>query len=460
MGTRRSLIKKIVIAGLAASLIQAAASLHAGSSEFERAELTLQQAADLALQNNPLIKVILSGQDIADAQHREAWAGQLPLLQFNETFSRGNNPVFVFGSLLEQGRFGMEDFQLHSLNNPDPLNNFRTSIALKQPIFDHLKWVRIAQARIRKDQAEHQKEFVTQQVRFGVIRSYYGVLVTKAEKEVADEAVRMAEANVKQVRDRFEKGLTVQSDLLAAEVQLAEFQQEQIRAEGQVKIAYANLNTALGLPGEVAQTVTGQLVEKKFDVPDQEKMIGLALVHRPDYVRSELAIRSKKEEIRAARGEYLPRMDLFANYGMSGKDLDSGSSDYIFGASLTFNLFDGGRHARITQARAAKTMATAEQQHLANQIRLEIIQSYQEYRSALERLKVVTRTIDQASETLRIVRNRYREGLTTITEVLRAENALVRARMNLIGARYEHYIGYARLLLASGTLTDVESFGS
>jgi outer membrane protein len=98
--------------------------------------LTLTSAVDQALKNNPLIRITLSDREIADAQLREARAGWFPLFQFSEAFTRGNNPVFVFGSLLEQSRFGPQNFQISALNNPDPLSNFRTAIVLRQALFD------------------------------------------------------------------------------------------------------------------------------------------------------------------------------------------------------------------------------------------------------------------------------------------------------------------------------------
>jgi outer membrane protein TolC len=143
---------------------------------------------------------------------------------------------------------------------------------------------------------------------------------------------------------------------------------------------------------------------------------------------------------------------------MSGKDLSSGSSDYAVGAGLTFNLFDFGRGARLDKARAAQSTAAAEEEHLANQIRLEVIQVYQDYVSARERLKVAGQAVTRAQEALRIVQDRYQEGLTTITEVLRAETAYLRTRLNLISSRYDYYIGYARVLMATGKLTDVTAF--
>jgi len=433
----------------------------AGQSPAAEQGLTLTTAAEIALRQNPLVQATSSAGQMAAAQLSEANAGRWPLLQFSETFTNGNNPVFVFGSLLEQRRFGPQNFDINSLNNPDPLSNFRTALILKVPIFDQLETgTRIAQAQIGQEQADRQKELIRQQVRFDVLRTYYGVLVAQTRKEVAAEAVHTAETDVGRIRDRFETGLVVQSDLLAAEVQLAEFRQQEVQAAGDLVTAYAFLNTALGLPVQTPQKVTNLPVEKTFSVPEAEELIRLALLHRPDYARANFAVQSAEKKVRGAWGQYLPRVDLFSTYGMSSRDLVSGTPDYAVGAGLTYNLFDLGRNAKLEQARAAQSLATAEQEHLANQIRLEVVRTYQQFVSARERLALTFRAVAQAEEALRIVRDRYQGGLLIITEVLRAQTALVRARLNLLAARYDYSISYAQILLASGRLTDVQPFVS
>jgi outer membrane protein len=423
--------------------------------------LTLSAACERALKDNPLVRMTLSGRHIADAQLREARAGWFPLLQFGETFTRGNNPVFVFGSLLEQSRFTQANFDLHALNNPEPLSNFRTALILRQTLFDQLQtYTRVTQARLGQRQADLQKAMVEQQIRFEVIRTYYGVLVAHARKGVTEEAVKMAESDMKRIQDRFKSGLVVESDLLAAEVQLAEFRQQQIDSQGDVAIAYAALNTVLGLPVETLQKVSGELEEKRFETVNQEELVRLALLQRPDYLQAGYNVLSNKEGVAGAKKEYLPRLDIFGNYGLSGNDLSSGSTDYTISASLTFNIFDPGRSARVEKAKAAESMATAGQERLANEIRLEVVRAYQQHISARGRLAVAGQVIEQATETHRIVQNRYREGLTTITEVLRSETALLRSRLNLIAARSDHYVSYAHLLLSTGKLTDIQPFVS
>jgi len=431
------------------------------TGQAARDGLTLPAAVDIALRTNPLTRATASGRELADAQLEEARAGRFPVLSFNQSAVRSNNPVFVFGSFLEQGRFGPQNFDPRFLNNPDPLTNVRTSLTFRLPLFDQRQTEsRINQARIGQQQADLDRESVEQQLRFDVIRAYYGVLVAHAKKEVSEEAVKTAEADVKRIGDLVETGIVVQSDLLSAQVQLAEFRQQSIQAAGELVTAEAALNTVLGTSVNATQRVIGSLAEKSFDAGTQADLIQLALDRRADLARATLSMKASKERTRGARGEYLPRFEAFGNCGVSGSNLASGSADYTVGASVTFNLFDAGRSARLNEARAAENAAAAEAERVASQIRFEVVRAYQNFVSARERVGVAAQAVDQAKETLRIIQDRYQEGLTTITEVLRTETAFVRARMSMLAARYDHYVGYAGVLLASGRLTSVEAFVS
>jgi len=380
-------------------------------------------------------------------------------LQASESVTTSNNPVFVFGSLLEQGRFGPNNFLIDSLNNPAALTHFRAGLSVRVPLFDQRQSkARIDVARLEQQQADQQTELVAQQIRFEVLKSYYGVLLAQSRVLVADEAIQIGTADLKRIKDKFETGFVVRSDLLAAEVQLSEFRQQKIEASGELGTAQAALNTVLGLPVNSPHTITDQLTERLFSVETQDELIRLAIEQRPEYARALLAVRSNARQVFGARDEALPRVDAFAGVGASGRSPVTSSSDYTVGAVVTLNLFDAGRKARIDQARATEAIAVAEKEQVANQISFEVVHAYQQFVSARQRLLVVSQTTAQASEVLRIVRDRYHEGLTTITEVLRAELALVRARTDVLTARHDHYVAYANVLLATGRLKDVRPF--
>src|SRR5262249_18499543 len=143
---------------------------------------------ELALRTNPLTRATASGREIAAARVEEARASRLPQVQIGETFTGGNNPVYVFGSLLEQGRFTQQNFSLPSLNNPDPLANFRFGVTVRAPLFDQWQSATLVKrAQLAERQAGAETDQVEQQIRFETLRAFYGLLLVQAKKEVADE---------------------------------------------------------------------------------------------------------------------------------------------------------------------------------------------------------------------------------------------------------------------------------
>jgi outer membrane protein TolC len=399
------------------------------------------------------------GIDLADERVTEARTGYLPTLRVTETITRGNNPVFVFGSLLEQSRFGPQNFSLPALNNPEPVTNVRTAVSANLPVFDGLKTpARVAQASIARDQAVLQREAAEQRVRFDVLRQYLGVLVAQANTHVADGAVRMAESDLNRTKDRFDAGVAVESDRLAAQVQLAEFIKQQIESEGNLATAIVALNVAIGSPPQTQYTLAGALVKKDFIVLRQEELINRALLHRPDYLHATDSIEFAERQLSERRRDYLPELNLFGSFGASGRNWATGSTDYAVGAGVTINLLDPGRGSRISQAQIQQSLARSELDRMRDQIVVEVARAYHKYRAAVQQLEVTEAGLSQAEEALRIIQDRYEAGLTTISDLLRAETALVRARVNVITATEAQYISYASILLATGEFNDVHAF--
>ena len=162
--------------------------------------------------------------------------------------------------------------------------------------------------------------------------------------------------------------------------------------------------------------------------------------------------------VQERRGESLPQVGVFANVGVSGRNPVTGSSDYAVGASVTLNLFDAGRDARLAEARHNEAAAIAERDETERQIRIEVIRARQRVLTAGEQVRASQTSVGQAREVLRVTEDRYMAGLTTITALLRAQTDAVRAEMNLAASRNAYATGYAGLLLSTGALNDVTPF--
>ncbi len=423
------------------------------------ARLNLESAVEKALSKNPQIDLTASNVRAAEAKMREAKTGKKPVVDFSQSFTRSNNPVFVFGSLLEQGRFSASNFAIDSLNNPGAISNFRAAINVQVPLFDqHQTRSRVDQAEIAIRQAELRADAVRQKIRYEVIRAFYGSILGKEMLAVNKQAVGSAEANRKKTKDMVDVGMTTDADFLAADVELARAMQQSLEAESAFFITMASLNLLLTDEPEVERDLVGDLSEKYFPIDDQKSLIRIALENRPEYLIAQLQSQISQSRTRAVRDMKLPRVDAFGSFGHSSPYIANGSTDYTVGVGLKYTLFDAGRKARVEQAAEAETAAEAEKRILANQITFEVVQAFQKYKTAKEKIQVSIKSITHADEAVRIVQDRYKFGLTTFTEVIRSETALVRAKHDLLAARYDYYVSYASVLHATGRLTDVSFF--
>jgi outer membrane protein TolC len=421
-------------------------------------ELALRQAVEAALQNNPLLKGARLTVERERYRVTQAVAERVPRIALSETITRGNNPVFAFGSLLEQSRFGPANFDVQALNDPAALTNFRTAVAADLTVFDGRRTAtRVAQADAGVEQAELANQFAEQRTRFDVISRYFGLALAETALAAASDALRLAEADLARARSRVDAGLSVESDVLAAQVQLAEFKHHQIRAEGDRITALASLNVAMGLSPVAVHRLTTELRQREFAVEETAQLLKKALANRLDYRQSHSAIEMAEYRLSEQRASALPEVRVFASAGYSSHRLIGGSADYTIGAGATFDVLDYGRGARVSQARVEKQLAEVEQSRIADQIAVEVVGAYYRFRSASQQTEVAESAWAQAREGLRIIQDRYEAGLTTITELLRAETAVVRARMNAAVARHDQYLSYANVLFVTGELNDVAS---
>ena len=266
-----------VMSLLTAALAQTAA---------EPSALTLQQAVTIALEKNPLRKVALADTRVASADVREARSVLMPHLNFSETATRGNDPVYVFGSKLRQQRFTTADFALNQLNTPLPFGNFSTRFAGTWNLFDSFaSWHGVNRARQMNEAAAHQLERADQEIVFRVVDAYYGALLAGKQLEVAEQAAKTAQSITDRSQVRFDSGLVVESDLLTAKVRMASRQQELIRARNNLDLARAQLSTAMGVPMDSLFQPADALAERSLAVPVLHEIEKQALTNRPDLKR-------------------------------------------------------------------------------------------------------------------------------------------------------------------------------
>jgi outer membrane protein TolC len=416
----------------------------------------LSQAVSVALEKNPLRKAALAETHASSAGVRVAQSSLFPRLSFSETATRGNDPVYVFGSRLRQQRFTDADFALNKLNTPLPLGNFATRFGGAWTMFDSFaSWHGIARAKLMNEAALHELDRTEQEIVFRVVTTYYEVLLTNKQLEVSEQSARTAQAIVDRSQARFDSGLTVESDLLTAKVRLARRRQEVIRSSNSLNLARAHLNTAMGVPIDSFFELSDATTERALSIPALQDMESQALASRPDLKGIASMEAAQQQSVAMAKASFGPQINAFAGWEMDNPTFlgGGGGNNWLGGVEVKMDIFQGGaRRAEVSRQRALEEKAASLKRAASDAIRLEVRHAYYDTDSNRQQVELARGAIAEAQESLRINQNRYESGLTTITDLLGAEESAHRSQTDYWEAVYRFRTSYANLELASGTL--------
>ena len=416
--------------------------------------LTLRAAAEEALKLNPGIQAQREQITASEMASRQTRAAYYPRIDFEEIFTNGDDPVYVFGSLLRQGDFGPRNFDPALLNNPKPLNNFNHRLAVSQLIYDGGR--RERQSDMAKTGVESNRQGlagVEQQQLLSLVRNYYRVLLADEALKVARESTLSAEADLERVRQQNSVGLAVKSDVMRLEVQAADFRRAVMAAESEASIARQELELDLGREPAGRIALADALMEKALPQVSLEALIRAA-AGRPDLKQAELGVKLAEDRVQSARGGYLPQVGFSGSYDLNNGTSTGLGNQYLLAVRMQFNLFDGGaKSSALQQARAEQQAAVQMHRQLEQRVRQQVQGGYERQRLALEQYRVAKSAVEAARESLRIIQDRREAGLATVTDLLSAQVARNQSHLSALQALYSYFVEFAAMQFAAGILT-------
>lgn len=445
-----SFIVCLAVEGVLAGVLTLAAAWVSYAAET----LTLDQAVETALRNNPGLKAAGAQAEAALATVAKARSGYLPRVTISETWSKTDDPLMVLGTKLNQEAVSPADFNPSVMNDPGPLSNYNTRFLVSQPIFNGGKsYLGVKQAKLGAEAAAQDRERAKQETVFSVIRAYYGLLLAKESNAAALQSLETSEANVKLAEARYRAGAVLQSDLLRAKVQLAEVKEMATRSANGVKLALANLSFAMGVQQSAEYDVAGALAAQPAPA-DLDALIRDAGSRRADLASMNLTRRNAEAGVSQARTDYLPTLNVMGQVDWNSRDLGGDDArSWAVMAVFQWNLFEGLlTRAKVREALASSDRMKSLEEQARSGAQLQVRQAYYNLTASLDRIAATASSVQEAEEGLRIVQRRYEAGMTTFVDVLGAESALIRARTNALQALYDNNIAGAELRLAAGTL--------
>jgi outer membrane protein len=321
-------------------------------------------------------------------------------------------------------------------------------VELSQLLFDFGKTVASADAarklaEVSRFDIELQRQLVT----LAVKEAYINTLFAQRLIRVQRQALERAELNLKSVRGFYDVGTRPKSDVVRAEVDVANARVDNIRADNAERVARVALNTGMGVAATTKFDLVDNLVYVKVS-DSADDLVAEALKRRPEYTQAKLRIESAESLLKRTFRDFFPDVVGTGSYGGVRADLNP---SWTAGISLNWSIFDGGN--RLSRYREAKANLDASQQRL-KVVELEISREVEQARSTVietdERILAAQAAVASAQENFRLVQGRFDAGVGTILDLTDAQLALTQAQNTEAQALADFRIALARLDRALG----------
>ena len=379
--------------------------------------LSLEDAIQAALQNNKQVVIAKTDEAIAKSNFIQTEAIWLPNLNLAHTAYSTNNPLNVFGFKLQQSGVQQADFNPALLNNPTSYSNYNTQVSLQQPIInvDALYMRKAAKAQIGMYAAQAQRTI--EAIKMQVVQTYLYLEFAYQYEKVTVEGQNTIQSIYKFTKGRFDQGLIQKSDLLNVEVQVQSAQLQNSQAKSQIDNISDQLSLLMGAPKGVTYKTQPYTLGAKPDVPDS------VASGRSDIRALNAALNSYEMSIKSTKMSWMPRLNGFANYNINDKSIAiEGAKSYIAGIQFSWDIFKGNQVNR--KAATQKLEKSKVQEQLNSQLEIgsaEIKKTKRAVVDANYKIQQQTTSVQQSEEVLRILQNRYVQGLISTNDILVAQ---------------------------------------
>jgi outer membrane protein len=345
---------------------------------------------------------------------------------------------------------------------PIILNSYSATASLQESVFNGflLKYATVNMQYTEKS-ASYAVENKKNDVRLDIVTTYINLYKLREAHIFVEENLNQIAAHVKEVGEFVNQGLATQNDLLRVKLDQSNIELTEIDINNQLQTVNYNLNIMLGLQGNTMITVDSTSIQQEKTIQPLPYYLQKSAENRQDLQASQMQQKAAEVAIKETQSDLYPKLSILADYDYLRPNpriippLDQFQGTWDIGFRITYNLTDlysNKNKTDVSKARLAEAQESFNQ--LSDNIKVEINQNYLAYNQSLQKIEVANKSLSQAQENYKLVKSRYDNHISLLTDLMDANNYLLNAKINLVSAKADAQMAYYKLLKSAGTLTD------
>ncbi len=405
--------------------------------------LTLDEAIQLGLSNSKQLKVTGTKLDIAKAKRTQYWNAQIPTVTLNSSYYRLSDNV---------APFALGNFEI-----PQIINQSTNRLSANQVVFAGFRAIRFYESSEFLEKAaalDIDKDKI--EIKNNIVSAYLNLYKLRVSQQILAENGNVLRGRLNDIKNYVKQGTALENDQIRAELAVSQIEMNQKEVANAIDASNFNLNLMLGLPTTTPLELETSTLFAEKTVGDLNSYLN-GIDTRPDIAATDLRGQAASKMVEVAKGGLFPTISVGANAYYNNpnqrvfppKATFKGTAD--IGIALSYNLTNlyTGKY-QIQEAQANVAQVNYLKNQLSDAAKMEVNSSYYAYQTALEKIKYTEKTILQATENQRVMKNRYSNQLSTFVELLDADFLLLQSKLNLVGIKTDAEMTYYRLMKAVG----------
>lgn len=393
---------------------------------------TLREAMRMAMKNSPALDSARAAYRQAKGATEEAYTAGNPTVNLSAgyTFTVPELSADMGGEKISVG------FQ----------HNYNASLAIKQVIstFGRLHYSVLASQMAEYSALEQYRQALEAQLAT-TANKYLNVLLAQESVVIAAQQLEAQKSSLRQAEDLYKGGTAAKFDVLSVRSAATSAELTLIEAKNALRLTKAALCSDMGLPigtdFNVAPFTWEKIPDNVVSTYDLEESVLGALERRPEVKATQWAKEAAEARLELSRNNRNPSLALQSTVSNTRATAMSHSTMWVTSLVLSVPIYDGGvESAQTKQLQAAVEQLEANLENVRRGVRLDVEQCYYNLNSRWERIVQARVGLEQAEEAYRVAEVRYGAGLSTPTELLESQSALVAAKRSLATAKYS-YLG-------------------
>ncbi|QRA45373.1 TolC family protein [Chryseobacterium cucumeris] len=412
--------------------------------------LGLQQAVEIGLKNNKNIQISHLKQEMSVTKEKDLKMEKLPDIEFHTSYNQVTN-LFqhqngVFNKATKYDVInGMYDFTL-SASIPVYMGGKIKNTERKAAIDTEISALKT-----------HLDE---RQLKMTIITAFLQIHHLKEQQSLINDKMKEDSVNIKQVKALKANGVVTVNEVLRTSLQLSNHKMSWTELDNDIQIAEHKLKTILSLPENQEMHVnTEDLISDNAAIPYVDELTETALNKNESVEITHKNLSLKELDQKITKANYLPKITAGGEYFLKYPNMMFFPPEpYAYrlgmvGVNLTYpieNLYKN--KYRMQEARENIDLAKLQIEENEENVRHNVYEAYKKFEETDQKVKIAEEAIKQAKENYRIVRTKYANKLSLITELIDADNAYLEAESNLISVKINRQLKYYQLQYTIGNL--------